>query len=129
MEQNSSQEIPLLTFNSLYNILREEKKSSLLQNLPELFYEALEKFMEEKIKEISRLEKQSEPDKLRKENNILKNSNKISQELISLRCSKIANIAIKHQVFKEDFLSVENIIGKENIFFEEVKNSTKKITK
>ena len=53
--QSSSQELPLLTFNSLYNVLREEKKGKSLQQLPELFYEALEKFLTDKKEEIKRL--------------------------------------------------------------------------
>ncbi len=47
-EISSSIELPLLTFNSIYNILREEKRLKSLQKLPEGFYEAFEKFIDDK---------------------------------------------------------------------------------
>jgi DNA replication initiation complex subunit (GINS family) len=56
--QSNSTEIPLLTFNSLYNLLREEKKIKTLQKLPDLFYEALEKFLNDKKTEILKLKKE-----------------------------------------------------------------------
>ena len=67
MEQNSSPEMPLLTFNSLYNILREEKKSKKLYKLPDLFYEALNEFLTSKKQEIEKLKKEENIDKLKKE--------------------------------------------------------------
>src|SRR3989338_9016905 len=69
--ENASIELPLLTFNSLYNILREEKRVKSLQKLPEGFYEALEKFIDDKKTEIKKLkENLEEKDKLMKEKNI-----------------------------------------------------------
>lgn len=129
MEQETSQEIPLLTYNSLYNLLREEKKTKTLQNLPELFYEAQEKFLEDKNNEITKLKTSQEIEKLRKEKNILKNSIKIIEELLSLRCSKIANIGIKNELLGEEILSKKGILEKEEIFLESVIKATKKIKK
>jgi len=120
-------QLPLLTFNSLYNILREEKRIKSLQTLPELFYEALEKFLEDKKEEIKKLKTSGEMDKLRKENNILKNSKKISTEIINLRCVKISNIAIKNELFGDETLSNQNILEKEMEFLEGIKKNTKKL--
>ena len=55
IQENSHSELPLLTFNSLYNLLREEKKIKSLQKIPEMFYEALDKFLEDKKNEIKRI--------------------------------------------------------------------------
>lgn len=127
MEKESSQEIPLLTYNSLYNLLREEKKTKTLQILPELFYEAEKKFLEDKNNEIKKLKNSQEIEKIRKEKNILKNSIKIIEELLSLRCSKIANIAIKNELLGEEILSKKGILKKEEIFLESVIKATKKL--
>lgn len=125
-----SKELPLLTFNSLYNVLREEKRIKSLQKLPELFYEALEKFISEKEDEISKLRKETgSNDKLRKEIHILKNSKKISLELLNLRCVKIANIAIKNKLFGEGTLPENFILEKEHELFENIQKSVKKISK
>lgn len=121
MTENSSEQIPLLTFNSLYNILREEKKKNALQHLPEKFYEALKKFFDDKKKEVEKLKTQNEDTKLKKELLILKNSKKIYDELLSLRYSKIANIGIKNSLQGEKILLEENILEKEEKFLKTVK--------
>lgn len=127
MDSNSSKEMPLLTFNSLYNLLRDEKRIKKLQELPELFYEATEEFLNNKKKEIERLK--GKPDKLKKEKHILKKSKEIFTELLNLRSQKIANIAIKDELFGEETLSKDNVLEKELVFFETVKKSTKKLKK
>lgn len=130
MSQNEPCEVPLLTFNSLYNLLREEKREKKLQKLPELFYEALEKFLSDKKEEISRLKKDSpDQEKMRKEQHILKNSRKIAKELLNLRCVKISNIAIKNKVFEEDILSIDNVLEKEKGFLDIVQKGIKTIIK
>ena len=92
MIQTNSSEIPLLTFNSLYGILREEKKYKTLQSLPEMFYEALEKFFESKKLEIKKLKENKEEEKYLKEKRVYKNSKKIAEELVSLRLGKISSL-------------------------------------
>ncbi len=126
---NSSQaenNIPLLTFNSLYNLLREEKKSKKLFKIDEQFYEALNKYFEEKKKETENLKSEGS-EKFRKEKLVYKNSQKIAQELLNLRCMKIADIAIKDELFGDDILSKEEILEEEMKFFEETKKAIKKI--
>ncbi len=85
------EELPLLTFNALYNILREEKRTKELQKYPPLFYEALENFI--KLKKDD-LRKENDSLKIKKEENVLKNSIKIAEEIISIRTQKISKIAI-----------------------------------
>ena len=127
---SSSGEIPLLTFNSLYNLLREEKKSKSLQHLPELFYEALDKFMFDKKSELVKLKSNSEsPEKIRRERNVLNNSKKIAMELLNLRLVKISNIAIKNEIFGDDVLSKDCILESEMVYFDSIVKATSKIKK
>lgn len=130
MDSQISSELPLLTYNSLYNLLREEKKLKRLQKLPEEFYESLQKFSKDKKDEIDKLRTNTEfREKLKKERLILSNSQKVSQELINLRCVKISNIAIKNKIFEEDTLSEEDILEKEKEFFDDVQKGINTITK
>ena len=116
-------DMPLLTFNSLYNILREEKRTKKLQKLPDLVYEALEKFLEDKKEEIKKLKEEGgNNEKLKKERYILHNSKKISYELLNLRFVKISNIAIKNKIFEDEILNEENILNKEKKFFNGVQS-------
>ena len=129
MSENSN-EMPLLTFNSLYNILREEKRTKKLQKLPELFYEALEKFILDKKGEIKKLKEQGgDTEKLKKEKYILQNSKKISYELLNLRFVKISNIAIKNKIFEDEILAEENILNKEKNFFNGVQKEIGSVMK
>lgn len=121
-----NQEIPLLTFNSLYNLLREEKKTKMLQKFPELFYQALEKFLNEKNNEIIRLKSQGDNDKLKKEKLVLKNSKMIANSLLSIRAKKITNIAIENQV-ENDVLDENNILEKEKDLFDKVQREFLKL--
>jgi len=129
MSNQSSIEVPLLTYNSLYNLLREEKKSKCLQKFPELFYSALENFLKTKKEEIEKFKRLDENDKLRKEKLILLNSKKIALELTNLRFSKISNIAIKNKLFGDDVLSKENILEDEEDFFDAVQKALIPISK
>lgn len=129
MEQNSSSEMPLLTFNSLYNILREEKKTKALCRLPEQFYEAISDFSKNKKAEIEKLKSENNLDKIKKEKHILIKSEEIILELINLRTMKISNIGIKDELFGDETLSKDNILEREKEFFETIKKATKKISK
>jgi len=125
---SEDKEIPLITFNSLYNVLREEKKNNLLTTLPEDFYSSLKKFLGEKKKEVHKLKSQgSEREKLRKEMNIFKNSQKISKELISLRLIKISQIAIKNGVYSEVILNKENLLSPEEEIFKKIEKISKSV--
>ncbi len=119
------EELPLLTFNALYNILREEKRTKELQKYPPLFYEALENFI--KLKKDD-LRKENDSLKIKKEENVLKNSIKIAEEIISIRTQKISKIAISNSVH-EDILDKTNILDSEIEFFELVTKQTKKLLK
>ncbi|MFW6285726.1 MAG: hypothetical protein ACOC16_00985 [Nanoarchaeota archaeon] len=123
-------DIPLLTFNSLYNLLREEKRTKKLQKLPELFYEALEKFLIEKKDEIKQLKKDNvDMQKLKKERYIFYNSKKISNELLNLRFMKISNITIKNKIFEDEILSEDNILEREKEFYVSVQKGVSKMLK
>lgn len=127
MIENSSEELPLLTFNSLYNVLREEKKITALQSLPEKFYEAYDKFIKNKIDEIKKLKESNEVLKLTKEKNIYKNSKKIFLNLLNLRANKIAKISIQNQIFSDENIEISNILEFEQEFSVLVSKAVKKL--
>lgn len=124
MTTSNSSEMPLLTFNSLYSLLREEKKSNTLQKLPDMFYEALKKFLEDKKQEIIRLKNAGDTDKLKKEKYVLSNSKKIALDIIHTRCIKLANSAIKNEIFEDEDLISPNILEAEKEYFEKIKKAT-----
>lgn len=128
MTEDINQEIPLLTFNSLYNLRISEKRTKKLQELPELFYEALKKFLNDKKAEIKKIQSDAtQKDKLKKEKYILINSQKIANELLNLRCSKISNIAIQTQLFGNEILSEENILKEEQQLLKSVQKNVSSI--
>ena len=112
MENDISSELPLLTFNSLYNLLREEKRTKTLQQLPDLFYEAVQKYLEDKRNEIKNLGSDNF-DKKKKEMHVLKKSQDINLELLNLRANKISNITIKNTLFGDGSMSTDNILPQE----------------
>jgi DNA replication initiation complex subunit (GINS family) len=128
-EADVEEELPLLTFNALYNILREEKKSKSLQKYPSLFYEALEKFIQDR-KQI--IKNEQDVNKRKKEQNILKNATKIAEEVISLRSQKIAKIATSNAMSDNNILDEENILkGEEELhqlFTKQVQKLIKRIS-
>ncbi len=113
MSSENTNDIPLLTFNSLYNVLREEKKSKALTNLPERFYDSLKKFIDDKKNEVLKLKNDTDKTKVRRERNILNNSKKIAKELVVLRSMKIATIAAQNCSTDEEVLTEENILEEE----------------
>ncbi len=118
MNNNSSLELPLITYNSLYNLLREEKKQKeKLQDLPEGYYLAVSKFIKNKEEEINKLLKLKNEEKLKKEERILKNSIRITEEIKFLRALKISRLVIEKEFFQED-LELNIKIQKEVDFLE-----------
>lgn len=123
----SSASLPLLTFNSLYNILREEKKNSGLQKLDESFYPALKKFLTDKKEEVKKAKDESDLEKARKEKNTLVNAQKITEELLNIRCMKIANIGIKNELFGEEILPQKNVLEEELSFLKKLRGAVKEL--
>lgn len=130
MEKNSSSELPLLTYNSLFNILREERKmTDKLYDLPSSFYLSVEKFFLNKKKEIDKFRSEKNLEKLKKEKKIYLNSKKIFNEILSLRCQKISKIAIENEMAKEEVFNEELLIEKEKDFLKSVQDAVKKLVK
>lgn len=128
-EQNSSKELPLLTFNSLYNILRQEKTKKQLSELPEEFYEALKKFIENKKNEIQKLKDNKDTTKARKETNILRNIKKITKEILNIRGYKITKIALQNALAKEEILDESKILKKERTIYKSIEQNIQDIEK
>ena len=130
MDESMTEDIPLLTFNSLYNLMRNEKRIKGLAEFPEFFYEALKKYFDDKQAEILVLKQDSlKKLQLKKELGVVLNSKKVVKELIDLRCSKISNMSIKNSFYGDDVLSIEYLVGPEHTFFANVKSSTSKFKK
>lgn len=129
MIDKSQKELPLLTFNSLYNLLREEKRSKLLQQLPEEFYLAVDKFFSDKKNEIKKLKEENNVDNLKKAKKIILNSEQIINELLVFRCNKIAKISITNTIYKENIFEDTGILKVEKEYFENISKLTKKIVR
>jgi DNA replication initiation complex subunit (GINS family) len=114
-----SQELPLVTFNSLYSLLREEKKTKVLMKLPEKFYAGYQNFIEEKQEEAIKLTRNKENTKAMKEQKIILGSQNLINELLNLRLSKISSLAIKSTIFEDEEFSNKNILEDEKSFFEQ----------
>ena len=114
MEKND--EVPVLTFNSLYNILREEKKIQLLHKIDPIFYTLVKNFLSEKKKLVKKFQEQKDLENLNKQKHILKNSKKIIEEFLIIRISKILNMTLKNNIYKKEIVSNENILEEEKVF-------------
>jgi len=127
---NDYNELPLVTFNSIYSLLREEKKTKVLLNLPEKYYPALNKFFEDKKDEIKKYQASGENSKLEKEKKIVKSSKNLAKELVTLRLIKISAIGIKTSIFEDEDFNQDNILEEELVFLDTIikqTNKTKKI--
>ena len=125
-DKPETEELPLLTFNAIYNILREEKKTKGLQKYPNLFYEAMEKFISDKKQTIKNEEN---PERRKKEQNILNNAKKIANEIVTIRSQKIARIATSNAFSEESIIDEENILQKEKDIYNAITKEIKKLTK
>jgi DNA replication initiation complex subunit (GINS family) len=121
-------ELPLLTFNALYTILRSEKRSKTLQQFPPLFYEALQEFITSKKKEVERLTKEQSP-QLKKEEHVLKNIIKMAEELFVIRGTKLSRLALENSVVEGEALSEELVCDFEKEFYTSIQNHFKKFKK
>lgn len=125
----NSGELPLVTFNSLYSLLREEKKTKVLQKLPENFYPGLKKFLEDKHQEIIKHTTNRESTKALKEQKVIVSSENLSRELLNLRLIKISTIAVKTAVFSDEDFTNKNILSDEEKYFEEALKLAQKTSK
>ena len=124
-----SQELPLITFNSLTSLLREEQKSKVLQKLPEKFYEGYQNFIKEKEEEALKYTQNRETSKAIKEQKVIMGSTNKVQELLNLRLIKISTLATKNTIFSDEEFSTENLIEQEKPFYEKIETEIKKATK
>lgn len=124
---SASSQMPLLTFNSLYGILREEKKSRTLQSLPEKFYEGVKDFFDKKKEEIKKLKTENDSEKLSKEMRVYKNSKKIVEELVTVRLIKISAIGVRGSFYGDENEISKNILKKEGVFLADIEKSSKTI--
>ena len=120
-----SNETALLTFNSLYNVMQNEKKQKTLQKLDDSFFLSYKNFLKEKKKNFFKLKEEGNILKLEKEKKVIKNSKNIFNEIVEIRSQKIFQIA-KNLVFNRDF-SKENVLKEEEEFFFDLKKILEKL--
>ncbi|MCH8519501.1 MAG: hypothetical protein LAT82_01975 [Nanoarchaeota archaeon] len=102
--ESENLELPIITFNSLYNVLREEEKTATLNTLPKHFFKAVEIFLKEKKKESDKTDSNI------KIKNMYHNSVKMYQKLLKVRGKKIAILAIdtlSSKQVEEELVDVE----------------------
>jgi len=124
-----SQELPLITFNSLTSLLREEQKTKVLLKLPEKFYQGYQNFISEKQEDVIKYTKNNESTKSLKEQKIIVGSMHKVQELLNLRLIKISSIAVKNAVFEDENFSIENLIEDEKEYYFNILKVIEKTTK
>ena len=115
----------ILTYNSLYTSIRNEKKNKDLQKLPENFYSLLKKFIENKKREVIELKNNKDAINFKKQKKLLENIETLKTEIINLRLLKISNIAITNFLFSKEIIEIEPILDIEKNFFLEIKKNSK----
>lgn len=116
--KGAENELPIITFNALYNVLKQEERESNLNSLPNNFFEGVDEFILQKKKE---LKEDSQNIKLQ---NKFKTAQKIVVKLKKLRAKKITEIAID-SIYDEE-LTIEMNQKNESNFYSEVKKFFKK---
>ena len=106
-----TQELPIITFNSLYNVLKQEERSPELNSLPQLFYEATDNFIHKKKQES---EQYAQDVQLQRK---VKTAQTIYFKIKKLRAKKIAEMVIY------DSLDEQQLLATENAFRENIKNA------
>ena len=127
--QDQEVNLPLVTYNSLYTILREEKRTKYLQELPKGFFISSKKFLNLKKKEAIEHKLQKKTAQLKKSKTLFTNSKKILSELITLRCSKISLIGITNTLHKEEVIEEHAILEEEKEFLQAIKKQVRNIQK
>ena len=117
----------LMTYNSLYTILREEKRTKNLQKLPFDFFISSSEFLNLKKQEALENKKNREISQFKKSRTILSNSKKILKEIVVLRCSKISLIGITNASHREKIIEEANVLKEEEDFLLSVKEKTLKV--
>lgn len=113
----------LLTFETIYELLRREKNKADIQQLDKEFYENLKAYLGEKQEMYEKSLVKTDIFSVTERPNIalqLHNMKKIIKELYEKREKKIIDLALISSKTKSNILSTENLLEQEKIFFEEL---------
>lgn len=117
----------IITFNSLYYFLREERKKKALQKLAPNFYDSVNSYLEERKKELQDLKIKEEKEKLLREKKKFNNIKKVVSEIVEIRTVKICEIAVRNSITK-DLFDEEIVTNPQEIsLFEATKKEMRKI--
>lgn len=117
----------IITFNSLYYFLREERKKKALQKLAPNFYDSINSYLNEKKKELQDLQIKEEKEKLIKEKKKFNNIKKVIAEIIEIRTVKISEIAVRNSLTPDLFDEAIITNAQEIALFETIKKEMRKL--
>ncbi|MBU1245867.1 MAG: hypothetical protein KKH88_04720 [Nanoarchaeota archaeon] len=110
----------MITFETLYDLLRREKTRQEIQKLDENFYKDLAKYISEK-KDILESQKQKESvftqQEIKKTQNQIDSILKIIRELYEIRENKIIQVALINSRTKSENETVTNLVPEEEDFY------------
>lgn len=121
----------LITYEALYEILRNEKFNDELQKISPEFYNQTIRYLNEKKAILEAQQNKTDifsTTELKKTRKQLENINRILTELYEIRERKIVELAIYSSRSEEDFTSA-NITKEESLLFESVKDIFKSFRK
>lgn len=119
MPNNKDEEITI-TYESLFDILRSEKKNLTLQKLPKTFFDDVLKYMKHKYEFLFKNNTEDIFVSTDKEKGLreLNNLKAIVKEIIERRIKKISDLAIISVKTKSHSSDVENMLDEEKLLFE-----------
>ncbi len=119
MENQNDEEIKI-TYESLFDILRSEKKNLMLQKLPRTFFDDVLKYMKQKYEFLFKNNTEDIFVSADKEKGLreLNNLKAIVKEIIERRIKKVCDLAIIAVKTKSQSSDVENMLDEEKLLFE-----------
>ena len=120
----------MITFPEIYDILRKEKYSEALQQLPKNFLEEVSEYIAEKKKILEREEgKDLFSDTIKLTRKQLDNAITTVKEILTLRQKKVLNLAFTAALTGVSKTDTENLLSYEKELFESVLKKLKQIQK
>ncbi len=126
MDEQNDDEIKI-TYESLFDILRSEKKNLTLQKLPKTFFDDVLKYMKQKYEFLFKNNTEDIFISADKEKGLreLNNLKSIIKEIIERRIKKISDLAIISVKTKSQSSDVENMLDEERLLFNNFLNHLK----
>lgn len=116
----------MISYEDIYNIVRQEKYNEVLQKLPKNFINEVREYIKEKKKNLEK--KSGEFDEaLNKLKKQFENALILIDELFCIRQKKIVNLALLAKISGVSKYDIENMLPEEKELFEEILKKIKEI--